>query len=942
MEGSNLGGMVQDSSGNLHFVWVNGSGGIFYGRTDPNGTLLSPRKSLGTTNLCETSTPRTNIDGQDQLHITWTNSTGPYKMRAFEYVRLSSTGTVLFAKHGAGGDDILGLPNGFAALRYYNDSSPVAKANGTLDLLVYDNNGVVQKNLTVGYHPRGFENADLLLNPAGDIVVVFLRNGTTLNMTVVHNNAVSINQTVILSGRVNLTSPRISVDADGKLQLLWVDEVPSPSYGKGAVYHMRLNQDGTKLDLPKVLLVVKDTEFTPKELSFMESGGFDTSAVVVHTRFAPDGYGGWPPIPIYLFAAFTKNGTLLESEQNFFAGGVPTFVVQEGKDLFTIGWGTKMASGSGGGGGGPGQGTDYGDILMIKTLGFHNVDLSVNSTDITYPSAIFKDEGFTLNVTVRNLGDWPSENFTINLTDNATNVIIGHKMAKLGAFSNTTLQFPLTLQVTTDIKVTVDPLLNNESDLSNNEVMVQIKVVKRPDFLLHYNNITFSNLLPTKDQTIEVTAIIENQGGLGASADVLFYDGINGTFINKMRVDFNTSYTSTSIFWAPQKIGLRTMFVRITNATPPELPTTLSNNAASTSIFVGSKTLPSIEVINPSENGTLEIGTYKISGQAWDPDGDNLTVFVRVDGGPWEQAATIPNATIAGVDWFIQWDFSDKAKGNHTIGAQVKDDVHLNDTLVHIHLVRYLVPFTVLGWAPLKDPTINENQSQLFEVFIGNPHNLNITYLWTLDGDIMNKTSKLNITTTYDAAGVYNVTVMVSYDDLVWDRSWTLTVKDVNRPPVLNSHSPQNNTQIMRYETTTNFEINVTDDDGDALNYTWMTNGKLLNSTKGWARISFVEDGNYYVNVTVRDSRGGIVNYSWTVKVKYVPPPCCSPPPKNHTYLEDMFLVIMLVIGGMVIVLLAVIYIRYGRLGKGKKKQGKPEVGESPMENEMTPAGHIR
>jgi len=55
-----------------------------------------------------------------------------------------------------------------------------------------------------------------------------------------------------------------------------------------------------------------------------------------------------------------------------------------------------------------------------------------------------------------------------------------------------------------------------------------------------------------------------------------------------------------------------------------------------------------------------------------------------------------------------------------------------------------------------------------------------------------------------------------------------------------------------------------------------------------------------------------------------------------------MFLVAFLVIGGIILVLLAVIYVRYNRLIKGKKGKGDTELGESPIENELSPAGHVR
>jgi hypothetical protein len=938
--GDHVGQTGLDSTGNLHCVWVNYTGTIYYGKTDLNGTFLVNPKALGISNRGWDANPRLSVDGNDAIHITWSNNSGPGQDRTFEYVRLSSVGSTLAVKHGAGGDAILGSSTGFMALRFFNVSGPSVPSYGPLCLLFYDNTGAIVKNLTVGYHQRTFEQASLVRNATGSTFVFYMMNNTVMNLTSVQGTTLGLNQSVLLSGRSQMTSPRISLDDEGSLQLLWIDRIPNPGYDYAGIYHMRLNPNGTLLRPATYLAGLERAAYLPKELALLDTKGFADIPVIARGGYTDMGSGGDEMPDSYLFIELQNDGTVDNSTKVFmsYCSDNTPAMTQGGHGLFFMFWGERACWSEMGGG------TTKKDenLFFMRSMANVSIDLAVSRSDITFPDRIFPDEQFIINVTVHNKGDWYTKDFTLNVTDKSTSALLASGTRYLGLGEKYTFSFPLNLHKHTTFLVEVDPLTNHDVNMSNNMVEVPLTPIGRPDLAIFTDNITFSNIRPNKGEVLELSALISNLGGLDAGAEVLFFDGIKGPLIGKTAVHFNTTFSTTSIFWAPANIDVRTIVVKITNVTPSELPGHSGNNEANRTILVGSPTVPSVQIVDPAKGAKVQIGQINITGRAWDIDGDALQVFVRVDGGPWEQAATSLNSTITGVDWFILWDLSDIAEGNHTIGAQVKDDIHENETLSHIVLVKYLVPFTILSWSPAKDPTINETQSQLFEVQVGNPHGLNISYEWTLDGEVMNQTSRFNLTTTYDASGTYKIRVNVSFGDLKWNHSWKLTVLDVNRPPVMISHSPQNDSQILRYQTTQSFEVNVTDLDGDALNYTWTTGGKLLNATKGLARISFIKDGDYFVNVTISDGKGGIINHSWKVQVKRIAPPCCTPPPKTHTYLEDMFLVGILVIGGIIIVLLAIIYVRYNRLIKGKKGKGDTELGESPTENDLSPAGHVR
>ena len=879
------------------------------------------------------------MDGNDEVHLTWSNNSGPQNQRVFEYVRLDVNGVKLYSMNSVGGDDIIGFTTGFVVLRFFNDTRAVPDPYGPLSMLTFTLTGTLVQNLTVGYHKRTFEQADFLRNGTGSVFIVYMMDEKNMNMSVWQNLALNVDQKTLLQQRVNMKCPRMSFDSDGDIQLVWIDGTVNVTYIDAGIWRMRLDRNGVVLAPAKVLAPADRTAYLPSDLAILSTKGYDDFPVLARGVYTDGGSGGDQIPEYYFFIQATKDGKIEDTRLpliNYCSGNTPA-MVQTGDGLFSMFYGVKGCFHESG---------DPGDppgLYFLRSFGYHFIDLAVAKADIKYPDRTFPNEPFAFNVTVHNLGDWTTTAFTLNVTDKATDLLLASGTRNLGAGANYTFNLSLDLHKAVTLVVSVDPMTNPDVNLSNNRVEVPITPIARPDLAVFTDNITFSNVRPNKGQSLEVSALISNLGGLDAGAKVLFFDGVNGPKIGQTAIHFNTSSTTTSIFWAPAEVGVRTVIVRITNITPSELPGHSGNNEANRTLLVGSRSVPSVQILHPDENAKVEIGPFNITGIAWDIDNESLQVYVRVDGGIWEQATTKPNATVKGVDWFILWDFSDTTEGNHTIAAQVKDDIHQNDTLCHVRLVKYLVPFTVPDWTPHLDPTINETESQLFQVLVGNPHSLNIIYEWTMDGEVMNTTSKLNVTTTYEAAGTYNVSVNVTWGDFVWHHSWKLTVKDKNRPPVLTSHSPTNDSLTSWYHSTAVFVVNVTDPDGDALNYVWTSTANVTTANQGQATITFFDVGNYYVNVTVSDGRGGVVNHSWKVLVKAQPKECCLPPRTHtNTWMDNLFLMIILVIGSTFIVLLAVIYLRYSRKGKGKKGKGEPDVGDSPMEEELTPTGHIR
>jgi hypothetical protein len=99
-----------------------------------------------------------------------------------------------------------------------------------------------------------------------------------------------------------------------------------------------------------------------------------------------------------------------------------------------------------------------------------------------------------------------------------------------------------------------------------------------------------------------------------------------------------------------------------------------------------------------------------------------------------------------------------------------------------------------------------------------------------------------------------------------WVR-WTLTVEDVNRPPVVLGIEPALPPTVESGKPV-RVSVNATDPDGDDLTYTWSVDGLVAAETEApeWS-FSSVRDGSFSIAVTVEDGRGGTAAADTSVNV---------------------------------------------------------------------------
>jgi hypothetical protein len=182
------------------------------------------------------------------------------------------------------------------------------------------------------------------------------------------------------------------------------------------------------------------------------------------------------------------------------------------------------------------------------------------------------------------------------------------------------------------------------------------------------------------------------------------------------------------------------------------------------------------------------------------------------------------------------------------------------------------------------DPTRNiigdENETLFLDVrgAISYDNASRLYYIWYLDGagkegalDPM-----LNWTPDFNASGQHKIKCRIR-DQLDHDEiEWNITIRDVNRPPVIEFFSPADRSNYT-YNTKILFQANASDPDWDALTFHWRLPGGLLlrtdtgKNTSAFSRV--LPAGNQIIMLEVEDGHGGYANRSVFIHVYPRPEP---------------------------------------------------------------------
>jgi hypothetical protein len=190
--------------------------------------------------------------------------------------------------------------------------------------------------------------------------------------------------------------------------------------------------------------------------------------------------------------------------------------------------------------------------------------------------------------------------------------------------------------------------------------------------------------------------------------------------------------------------------------------------------------------------------------------------------------------------------------------------------------IKYDIPPVLKPLEPVHNTAVDEGGALEFTVEARDPDNDALSLRWTLDGSqVQTGGTSFVFRPEYTDSGLRNITVTVSDGTLSESCSWSVTVRDINRPPEVESASPECRTTMLA-EDTARFEVRVSDPDGDILTYDWTVAG----STEQWQQDYFdytapTQPGTYEISVNISDGKDS-TSHNWTVIV--VPRPGNSPP----------------------------------------------------------------
>ncbi len=256
----------------------------------------------------------------------------------------------------------------------------------------------------------------------------------------------------------------------------------------------------------------------------------------------------------------------------------------------------------------------------------------------------------------------------------------------------------------------------------------------------------------------------------------------------------------------------------------------------------------------------VEQDLYQYRVTATDPDGDVLSFVLT----------TAPAGMTISATGTISWTPSFNQSGQHSVTVIVSDG-QLSDSQAFIVLVADTNRAPNITSTPVTTGT--ENTPYRYPIVASDPDGDALTYELTQapNGMQIDSQGVTQWTPSYEQAGDYSIIITVTDTQGASDQqAFTLTIADVNRPPIINPIPPATLTVGDVYQQ----PVLAQDPDGDALTFdlaaapTSMTiqaiTGDLHWSTQPG------DEGDYTFNVIVSDGRGG--SATATVELTVVPP----------------------------------------------------------------------
>jgi PKD repeat protein/5-hydroxyisourate hydrolase-like protein (transthyretin family) len=201
--------------------------------------------------------------------------------------------------------------------------------------------------------------------------------------------------------------------------------------------------------------------------------------------------------------------------------------------------------------------------------------------------------------------------------------------------------------------------------------------------------------------------------------------------------------------------------------------------------------------------------------------------------------------------------------GTYNATLTVEDNDGLTDTTtqtVHVDQANRApdASFTTTPTTPTVQQTVT------FEATSTDPDGDTLTHSWDLDGDGIDEATGDTVTTSYSAAGDYDVTLTSSDGTLDDTATQTITVVDEpnDAPTAAFTYDPQN---PVTDEQVTFDASQSTDPDGQIVDYQWTINGDTRSGET--TTYTFTQADTYTVALTVEDDDGATDTTTQTITV---------------------------------------------------------------------------
>jgi len=210
-----------------------------------------------------------------------------------------------------------------------------------------------------------------------------------------------------------------------------------------------------------------------------------------------------------------------------------------------------------------------------------------------------------------------------------------------------------------------------------------------------------------------------------------------------------------------------------------------------------------------------------------------------------------------------------KSAGVHSIRVKVSDAGGLTATQSwQVTVLNVNVPPVVDSLSPNLNPTMKETESVSFSVVASDYDEQTLIYRWLLDGKEAGSGPQYKYYAGYDAAGVHLVQAVISDGETNITRNWTVTVENMNRPPVPVIDSPAGQPEYLDTDLINFSARGSSDPDGDALRFRWVEGSKELASGQDFEKR--FTPGTHEVTLEVTDANRAVNRTSVKFTVRYI------------------------------------------------------------------------